>query len=46
MASIRALSISGSFSIDDTNIALANLNKTLPVRVRYLSQYWVSVEPA
>ncbi|WP_312152222.1 FecR domain-containing protein [Pseudomonas sp.] len=44
--SIRALSISGSFSIDDTNIALANLNKTLPVRVRYLSQYWVSVEPA
>ena len=45
-SSIRALSISGAFRIDDTDIALANLPKTLPVRVRYLSRYWVSVEPA
>lgn len=44
--SIRALSISGAFRIDDTDIALANLPKTLPVTVRYLSRYWVSVEPA
>lgn len=43
---VRALSISGAFSVDDTDIALANLPKTLPVSVRYLSRYWVSVEPA
>ncbi|MFV3290053.1 FecR domain-containing protein [Pseudomonas sp. NY11955] len=45
-SSIRAMSISGAFRIDDTDIALANLPKTLPVRVRYLSRYWVNVEPA
>ncbi|WP_426809130.1 FecR domain-containing protein [Pseudomonas sp. WOUb67] len=45
-ASIRSMSISGAFRIDDTDIALANLPKTLPVKVRYLSRYWVSVEPA
>ncbi|MCE1117309.1 MULTISPECIES: FecR domain-containing protein [Pseudomonas] len=43
---IHGLSISGSFRIDDTDVALANLPKSLPVRVRYLSRYWVSVEPA
>jgi len=43
---VQALSISGAFSVDDTDIALANLPKTLPVSVRYLSRYWVSVEPA
>ncbi|MDH0303270.1 MULTISPECIES: FecR domain-containing protein [unclassified Pseudomonas] len=43
---IRGMSISGSFRIDDTDIALANLPKSLPVKVRYLSRYWVSVEPA
>ncbi|OUM33418.1 iron dicitrate transport regulator FecR [Pseudomonas putida] len=43
---IRSMSISGAFRIDDTDIALANLPKTLPVKVRYLSRYWVSVEPA
>jgi transmembrane sensor len=45
-SAIRAMSISGAFRIDDTDIALANLPKTLPVRVHYLSRYWVSVEPA
>ncbi|MBC3434471.1 FecR domain-containing protein [Pseudomonas sp. BW16M2] len=43
---IRGMSISGSFRIDDTDIALANLPKSLPVKLRYLSRYWVSVEPA
>lgn len=43
---IRGMSISGSFRIDDTDIALANLPKSLPVKVHYLSRYWVSVEPA
>lgn len=45
-SSIQAMSISGAFRIDNTDIALANLPKTLPVKVRYLSRYWVSVEPA
>ena len=45
-SSIRSISISGAFRIDDTDIALANLPKTLPVKVRYLSRYWVNVEPA
>ena len=44
-SSIQAMSISGAFRIDDTDIALANLPKTLPVKLRYLSRYWVSVEP-
>ncbi|MBC3451592.1 FecR domain-containing protein [Pseudomonas mosselii] len=44
--SIQGMRISGSFAIDDTDIALANLPKSLPVKVRYLSRYWVSVEPA
>ncbi|WP_338746581.1 FecR domain-containing protein [Pseudomonas putida] len=45
-SSIRSMSISGAFRIDDTDIALANLPKTLPVKVRYISRFWVSVEPA
>jgi len=43
---IRGMSISGAFRIDDTDIALANLPKSLPVKVHYLSRYWVTVEPA
>lgn len=43
---IRGMRISGAFRIDDTDIALANLPKTLPVKVHYLSRYWVRVEPA
>ncbi len=43
---IRGMNISGSYRIDDTDIALANLPKSLPVKVHYLSRYWVSVEPA
>lgn len=44
--SIRHLSISGAFRLDDTDTVLENLSKTLPVKVRYLSRYWASVEPA
>lgn len=43
---IRGMKISGAFRIDDTDIALANLPKSLPVKVHYLSRYWVMVEPA
>lgn len=45
-AAVRSLRISGAFSVDDTDIALANLPRSLPVTVRYFSRYWVSVEPA
>ena len=43
---VQDLSISGAFRIDDTDTVLENLGKTLPVRVRYLTRYWVSIEPA
>lgn len=43
---VQDLSISGAFRIDDTDTVLENLSKTLPVRVRYLTRYWVSIEPA
>ncbi len=43
---VRGLSISGAFRIDDTDAVLENLARTLPVRVRYLTRYWVSIEPA
>ena len=45
-AAIRNLSISGAFRIDDSDTVLENLHKTLPVKVRYLTRYWVSIEPA
>lgn len=43
---VENLKISGAFRIDDTDTVLENLGKSLPVRVRYLTRYWVSVEPA
>jgi transmembrane sensor len=39
------LSISGAFRIDDTDTVLENLGKSLPVKVRYLTRYWASIEP-
>jgi len=44
--SVEGLSISGAFRIDDTDTVLENLSKTLPVKVRYLTRYWASIEPA
>jgi transmembrane sensor len=41
---VRDLSISGAFRIDDTDAVLDNLARTLPVKVRYLTRYWVSIE--
>ena len=43
---IQGLSISGAFRIDDTDTVLQNLSKTLPVKVRYVTRYWASIEPA
>lgn len=45
-ASVQGLRISGAFRIDDTDTVLQNLSKTLPVKVRYLTRYWASIEPA
>ena len=42
---VQGLSISGAFRIDDTDTVLENLSKSLPVKVRYLTRYWVSIEP-
>lgn len=45
-AAVEGLRISGAFRIDDTDTVLENLSKTLPVKVRYLTRYWASIEPA
>jgi transmembrane sensor len=43
---VAALRISGIFQLRDTHAALAALPATLPVRVRYITPYWVSIGPA
>lgn len=43
---IAELRLSGAFRIDDTDTILQNLSASLPVKVRYLTRYWVSIEPA
>ncbi|WP_321837320.1 FecR domain-containing protein [Pseudomonas kulmbachensis] len=43
---VQELRISGAFRIDDTETVLENLSKTLPVKVRFLTRYWASIEPA
>jgi len=42
---VQGLSISGAFRIDDTDTVLENLGKSLPVKVRYVTRYWATVEP-
>lgn len=44
-AEVHGLKISGAFRIDDTDTVLENLGKSLPVKVRYLTRYWASIEP-
>ncbi|MNO91978.1 fec operon regulator FecR [compost metagenome] len=41
---IADLRLSGAFRIDDTDTILENLSASLPVKVRYLTRYWVSIE--
>ena len=43
---VADLRISGAFRIYDTETILENLSKTLPVKVRFLTRYWASIEPA
>lgn len=44
--SIGDLRLSGAFRIDDSDTILENLSASLPVKVSYLTRYWVSIEPA
>ena len=39
------LAVSGAFPVDDTDVTLALLAQTLPVRVQRLTRYWVRVLP-
>ena len=43
---VADLRLSGAFRLDDTDLILENLGASLPIRVRYLTRYWVRVEPA
>jgi transmembrane sensor len=44
-ASIADLRLSGTYPLDDTDRVLAALTYSLPVRVDYMTRYWVSVRP-
>lgn len=37
------LRVSGTFRLDSTDAALANLQASLPINVRYFTRYWVSI---
>lgn len=43
---VADLRLSGAFPLDDTDTLLENLGAALPVKVRYLTRYWVSIEAA
>lgn len=40
------LKVSGTYPLADTDRILAALQRALPVRVKYFTRYWVSVQPA
>lgn len=42
--SVAELRISGSFPLDNTDHILDSLPKILPVRIRYMTRYWVSID--
>lgn len=41
---VAGLRVTGSFRLDDTDTILANLAGALPIRVRYLTRYWVRID--
>lgn len=43
---VAGLRVTGSFRVDDTDTVLANLAGALPIRVRYLTRYWVRIDAA
>lgn len=44
--SIADLRVSGVFGLDDTDLALSALARSLPVRIERLTDYWIRVIPA
>ncbi|MFJ2284343.1 FecR domain-containing protein [Pseudomonas sp. NPDC087803] len=42
-ARAQDLRVSGTFRLDSTDAALANLQASLPINVRYFTRYWVSI---
>lgn len=44
-ARVAKLPVSGAFSLKDTDQTLATLQQTMPVRIQYLTRYWVTVTP-
>lgn len=44
--SVADLRLSGAFRVDDTDTILQNLGVSLPVKVKYLTRYWVSIDAA
>lgn len=42
---IADLRLSGAFRLDNTDTVLENLCVSLPVRIQYLTRYWVAVKP-
>lgn len=43
---VAGVLVSGTFQLNDTEAALAALAMAFPVRVRYVTRYWVTVEAA
>jgi transmembrane sensor len=43
---IADLRLSGTYPLDDTDRILAALTHALPVRIDYMTRYWVTVQPA
>ncbi|MFT4065981.1 FecR domain-containing protein [Paraburkholderia sp.] len=42
---VAGLRVSGVFPLADTDRALASLQRALPVRIQYVTRYWVAVRP-
>ncbi|WP_299941052.1 FecR domain-containing protein [uncultured Microbulbifer sp.] len=43
---LQGLVVTGVFSLENTDQALHNLSQVLPLKVRYLTPYWVSLTPS
>lgn len=43
--SLASLRITGVFTVQDTDSVLRHLAQVLPIKIRYLTRYWVSIYP-
>jgi transmembrane sensor len=43
---VAHLRVSGTYPLGDTERILGALQRALPIRVRFFTRYWVSVQPA